>query len=435
MAMQNNMEVDDTPTHNASWADQMEEVSHNAPGDIEEVSLPSFHFSAQPGPPHVEPSCPPGPLGHTTHEAPDTSVPSVIPYDENLPADPTLWDGSLAAISLFGTKELFDQNAANLIESLQRAATFIRQRSLSGGNPNTITQLTPFGGAAWNLISAIYEAQWDKLFTYDNISFRERVASQFNRPTKLTRTVTPNAPKSTGAKISRIPPPIPPRLSPKALKKAKDKHRAKKLSGQPVKKSFAQVTKGNENNLLKLREAFPALPARKIIKMNNISAGKSNPKPKIQSTTKGLSRKNILVPLTATDTLNVINKANAHVGQLNTLFKACKSKINADCICETGNSITITTSSVAAPSDLMIIEQYFKGLDDVESNNISPRLPQSKSFLKILGIPYTDLSSASPINSMQIESVLTKLSMLKDITLASPPCVIHTSKNSDMAVI
>ena len=354
--MQNNMEVDDNPTPNASWADQMEEVSHNTPGGIKEVSLPSFHFSAQSGPPHVEPSCPPDPPGHTTHEVPNTSAPSVIPYDKNLPADPMLWNGSLAVVSLFGTKELFNQDAANLIESLQRAATFIRQRSLAGGNPNTVTQLTSFGGAAWNLISAIYEAQWDKLLTYNNISFREHVASQFNKPTKLTCTVNPYAPKNAGAKISRIPPPIPPRLSPEALKKAKDKHQAKKLGGQPVKKSFAQATKGNENNLLKLRKAFPALPARKIIKINNISAGKGNPKPKIQSTTKGPSRKNILVPLSATNIVNVINKANAHVGQLNTLFKAHKSKINADCIRKTGNDITITTSSVAAPSDLTIIK-------------------------------------------------------------------------------
>jgi len=113
--------------------------------------------------------------------------------------------------------------------------------------------------------------------------------------------------------------------------------------------------------------------------------------------------------------------ANAYVGQLNILFKAHKSKINANCIRKTGNGITITTSSVTAPSDLTIIEQYFKGLDDVESNNISPYFFQSKSFLKILGIPYTDLSSAFPINSTQIKSILTKTTMLKDITLASPP--------------
>ena len=116
MAMQNNMEVDNTPTHNASWADQMEEVSHNASGDIKEVSRPSFHFSTQLGPPHMEPLCPPGPLGHTTHEVPDPSDPTVIPYDKNLLADPTLWNSFLAAISLFSTKELFNQDATNLIE-------------------------------------------------------------------------------------------------------------------------------------------------------------------------------------------------------------------------------------------------------------------------------------------------------------------------------
>ena len=43
-----------------------------------------------------------------------------------------------------------------------------------------------------------------------------------------------------------------------------------------------------------------------------------------------------------------------------------------------------------------------KELNNIDLNNISPRLPQSKSYLKILGIPYfladTNLSVMPDIN-------------------------------------
>jgi len=66
--------------------------------------------------------------------------------------------------------------------------------------------------------------------------------------------------------------------------------------------------------------------------MNNISTGKTNPKPKIQIITKGPSRKNILIPMDADDKAKILGEANTHVGQLNGLFRSYKSKINIDCI-------------------------------------------------------------------------------------------------------
>jgi len=117
---------------------------------------------------------------------------------------------------------------------------------------------------------AIYKVQWDKLHITNNISFREHVASQFNKAPKATHPKNPRVPLNTSAKISKVPPPIPPCLSPEALKKAKDKHRDKKLNNHPVRKSFMQVAKGNKSNLLKLHKTFPTLPAKKIIEMNNV---------------------------------------------------------------------------------------------------------------------------------------------------------------------
>jgi len=75
-----------------------------------------------------------------------------------------------------------------------------------------------------------------------------------------------------------------------------------------------QATKGNENNLLKLHETFPALLAKKIIEMNNIGSDKNNTRPKVQITTKGPSRKNILIPISKDNSAKILNKANTHVG-------------------------------------------------------------------------------------------------------------------------
>ena len=55
------------------------------------------------------------------------------------------------------------------------------------------------------------------------------------------------------------------------------------------------------------------------------------------------------------------------------------------------------------------MEKYIKDLNDVDSNDImSPRLSQSKSYLKILGIPYfvkyTNLSIILDIMKRVIQS-------------------------------
>ena len=47
------------------------------------------------------------------------------------------------------------------------------------------------------------------------------------------------------------------------------------------------------------------------------------------------------------------------------------------------------TNKVAVSLDLQSIEQYVKGANCINSNEVdSPRLPQSKSYLKIIGLPY-----------------------------------------------
>jgi len=53
------------------------------------------------------------------HEAstplPSNPAPSVIPYNANQPADLSLSDGNFRAVSIFGTKEFFAQDVANIV--------------------------------------------------------------------------------------------------------------------------------------------------------------------------------------------------------------------------------------------------------------------------------------------------------------------------------
>lgn len=49
----------------------------------------------------------------------------------------------------------------------------------------------------------------------------------------------------------------------------------------------------------------------------------------------------------------------------------------------------VTTNKVAAISNLNIVKKYMKNLNNVNSSDVmNPKLPQSKSYLKILGILY-----------------------------------------------
>ena len=98
--------------------------------------------------------------------------------------------------------------------------------------------------------------------------------------------------------------------------------------------------------------------------------------------------------------------------------------------------IVITTNKRATLSDLNIIEKYMKDLNDVNSNNImSPRLSQSKSYLKILGILYFMENINLSIISDIIERVIQSTHIFNNIVWASHPQVIKIFPKSDIVVI
>jgi len=161
VAREAEMDIDLKPDTNESWADQVDAAKATVQTPIgaqpvQEASMPLLSDPA----------------------------PSVIPYNANQPADLSLWDSNLGAVSIFGTKEFFAQDVANIIKSLDRTATYIRQRDLSCRDPNSLPQLNSFSDAAWNFVTAIYRSKWDQLLSSSNTSFRENVAAQFRQPMK-----------------------------------------------------------------------------------------------------------------------------------------------------------------------------------------------------------------------------------------------------------
>ena len=82
--------------------------------------------------------------------------------------------------------------------------------------------------------------------------------------------------------------------------------------------------------------------------------------------------------------------------------------------------MTIVTNKVVLPLDLKVIENFVKNVDNVNSEDIeAPRLPQSKSYLKIIGISYFLENTNVSITSDFVESIIKYI--FNNLLLTSKP--------------
>jgi len=65
----------------------------------------------------------------------------------------------------------------------------------------------------------------------------------------------------------------------------------------------------------------------------------------------------------------------------------------------------------------------------------APRLPQSKSYLKIIGIMYLMENTNIPINSEFIETVIKLSHIFNNLSLTFRPRVIKISPNFNMVIV
>ena len=93
--------------------------------------------------------------------------------------------------------------------------------------------------------------------------------------------------------------------------------------------SYTQAIKpsANTSEVLKIKEAFLALNAKKIDQINNIVKGNPKPKPQIQMTTKGPSRKQVIVLMSSENNRFFMKNLALHVTNINRHLRNTKSEV------------------------------------------------------------------------------------------------------------
>jgi len=161
----------------------------------------------------------------------EPSLPTVISYSANIPADPNLWDSNFTATSLFGMNEFLQSDVRNMACSLQCMACFLKQRSLEGRDSNNIPQLELFGELAWEFISTIFKSGWDQLHLSKNTTIRDNISTHVGNMQNRDRMVENNAyPKM--ATVRKTPPPIPPHPSKEQIENSKKRQEACSTKGK-----------------------------------------------------------------------------------------------------------------------------------------------------------------------------------------------------------
>lgn len=125
-----------------------------------------------------------------------------------------------------------------------------------------------------------------------------------------------------------------------------------------------------------------------------------------------------------------------HIININKTLKGIKSNVIANFVYSDDKGIIIFTNNIACPLDLQEIKKYVKNtLCAVTDQIATSRLPQPKSYLKIVGIPFMSKFTNSWITSDNVEKILKANHIFNDIILASKSRVIKVLPKSDMSII
>ena len=228
------------------------------------------------------------------------------------------------------------------------------------------------GDAIWKFISSVYEAKWDSLHTDNKTNtLRAKISSKF------TLRAMPNK-NNNKKEIAKPVPTSIEKASPLLLLLAKSKSKVNTISkyfkeintkfnlAKPT-KSYAQASKQptSTSDVLKIKESFLALNTNQIDRVNNIVKGNSKSKPCIQMTIKGLSKKQIIVPMSGDNTNSFMKNSSAHVSNLNRLLRNAKMEVAVDFIRSDPISLVIVTNKVTVQSNLQIIDQYVKKSENI----------------------------------------------------------------------
>ena len=190
------------------------------------------------------------------------------------------------------------------------------------------------------------------------------------------------------------------------------------------------------DEILKLKADYPNLSAKKIENIQNVINNSGKVKLKINMTTKGPSRKQIIISVDNDNKSKFITSSSVHITNINSVLKNIKSEVRADFARAEQLGIVITMNKVTFLSDLQTIENYVKNAEHINSNEVDvPHLPQFKFYLKIIDIPYLMENTNTLINSSVVKTILKNNYIFDNILLASKPCVVKVSPKSNMVIV
>ena len=206
--------------------------------------------------------------------------------------------------------------------------------------------------------------------------------------------------KPTLASINKMPPPILAKLQKevnqiskyfKNNKPVDSPNNTSKLYAQASKQFNAQISKlvNKTTEVIKIKDTFPTLNAQKVNQIHKIVSGSPKPKLHIQMTTKCPSRKQVIIPMSSDNISKFMKNSSLYVASINRSLRNAKLEVFVDFIQSDVSSVTVITNKVTVQSNLYIIENYIKKIDNIDTINIdTPCLSQSKSYLKIIDLSH-----------------------------------------------
>ena len=86
--------------------------------------------------------------------------------------------------------------------------------------------------------------------------------------------------------------------------------------------------------------------------------------------TKGLSRKQIIIPMESNNMERIMTQSNVYIANINQQLKYIKSETLVDFMYFKNKIIIIIINEVATSLDLDIMEKYIKKINNVDLSNI-----------------------------------------------------------------
>ena len=111
-------------------------------------------------------------------------------------------------------------------------------------------------------------------------------------------------------------------------------------------KPFTQFSVPMTSKILKTKEMFSKLQVSKIDNIHKIINSVGKPKPKVNMTTKRLSRKQVIIPMSNKNKARFMESLSKHIANLSRGLENIKLDIMANFVCMDQAGITIITNKV-----------------------------------------------------------------------------------------